>query len=124
VDVSLGLDAKQEEEGSAWTVVGAEKAAKQPWLGATMQTGDSETADEMIGAVIAGAFPNLSTVIEEATPNISISRRSTRQRSATWPSMLRVACSLRACASWRSDEDRPATAVAEAARSAGSVTVE
>jgi hypothetical protein len=66
VDVSFGLDAKHEEEGRAWTVVGADKATKQPWLGATVQTGDSETADEMIGAVIAAAFPNLSTVIEEA----------------------------------------------------------
>ena len=67
IDVSPGLEARREEgDGEMWTVRGAEKVADQPWLGAVMQDGDSETAAEMMAAIFEGAFPNLAKVIEEA----------------------------------------------------------
>ena len=67
IDVSPGLEARREEgDGEKWTVGGADKVAEQPWLGAVMQDGDSETAAEMMEAIFEGAFPNLAKVIEEA----------------------------------------------------------
>jgi len=66
VDIRLGLEAELSEDEREWSVRGAKTAAAEPWLGAKVETGESETADEMIGAVLAGAFPSLTKVVQEA----------------------------------------------------------
>jgi hypothetical protein len=65
VDVDVGIEAERGESDDKWTLRGVEDAAEKPWAGANVQRGESETAEEMLGAVFEGAFPNLSRLISK-----------------------------------------------------------
>lgn len=65
VDVNLGLSVHR-EEGGEWIVDGAEQAAEVPWVGATVEAGESVTADEMLGAVLSAAFPHVTKAIQDS----------------------------------------------------------
>ena len=65
VDVSLAVESERPEPGAEWILRGMEHATAESLLGARAQAGESESADEMLVAVIERAFPNLSKLIGE-----------------------------------------------------------
>ncbi|MEQ9323431.1 MAG: hypothetical protein RIF41_29980 [Polyangiaceae bacterium] len=62
VDVPLGIKARFEDDD--WSLEGMEQAAKDPLLGAKLDSESSDTSSEMFDAILGTAFPHLFKLIE------------------------------------------------------------